>query len=55
LLIWGREDQIVPLQAGHLYNQAIEGSELAIFDDCGHRPEIEKRDEFISRVKNFLA
>ena len=55
LLIWGREDQIVPLGSGHIYNQSIAGSELAIFDDCGHRPEIEKRDEFISRVKNFLT
>ncbi len=55
LLIWGRQDQIVPLEAGHLYNQSIAGSELAVFDDCGHRPEIEKTGQFVSRVRDFLA
>ncbi len=55
LLVWGREDRIVPNSAGHIYNRSIVGSELATFDGCGHRPEIEKSREFISRVQSFLA
>lgn len=55
LIIWGRQDGIVPLSAGEIYQQAIPGSQLSIIDDCGHRPEVEKPDEFVTRVRQFLA
>lgn len=55
LIVWGRQDRIIPLSAGQAYNRAISGSELLVLDDCGHRPEIEKSSEFISRVRSFLA
>jgi pimeloyl-ACP methyl ester carboxylesterase len=55
LLIWGAEDKIVPIDAGHIYNKSIAGSELAALEGCGHRPEIEKSQEFIDRVQTFLA
>jgi pimeloyl-ACP methyl ester carboxylesterase len=55
LLIWGRQDQVVPLSAGEVYNRSIQGSDLVVFDDCGHRPEIENSREFSDRVKNFLS
>ena len=55
LIIWGRDDGIVPLSAGHLYNQAIAGSELAILENCGHRPEIEQKAHFVNRVRSFLS
>ena len=44
LIIWGRNDDVVPLSAGQAYNKAIPGSELVVFDNCGHRPEIEQTD-----------
>ena len=55
LLVWGEEDKIVPINAGHIYNRSIAGSELATLEGCGHRPEIEKSQEFIDRVQKFLA
>ena len=55
LIVWGREDRIVPLSAGEAYSRAIAGSELAVFDDCGHRPEIERTSEFVARVRAFLT
>ncbi len=55
LLIWGRQDQVVPLSAGQAYQNAIAGSELVVLEDCGHRPEIEKTAEFIEHVERFLA
>src|ERR1700730_15951061 len=42
LIIWGRQDAVVPLSAGEAYHKAIAGSKLAVLDQCGHRPEIEK-------------
>jgi pimeloyl-ACP methyl ester carboxylesterase len=55
LIVWGRDDTIVPLSAGHRYNQAITGSELAVFDECGHRPEIEQTPQFVNQLRGFLA
>jgi pimeloyl-ACP methyl ester carboxylesterase len=54
LIIWGRQDPIVPLSAGQLYHNSIPGSRLSIIDNCGHRPEVEKPDEFIRLVQEFL-
>ena len=55
LIVWGRQDAIVPLSAGEVYHEAIEGSRLAVLEDCGHRPEIEKSAEFIELVHRFLS
>lgn len=56
-IIWGREDATVPLSAAEAYRNALKNTEtrLAIFDQCGHRPEIEKSAEFIKLVREFLA
>ena len=55
LVVWGREDRIIPASAGWSYNRSIVGSELTTFEGCGHRPEIEKAEEFINRMQYFLT
>ncbi len=55
LLVWGKDDQIVPLSAADVYHESIEGSQLAILNNCGHRPELEKTEEFVDLVRKFLA
>ena len=55
LLAWGRQDAIVPLSAAEAYQAAIPGAELAVFDACGHHPEIEQADAFVQRVLAFLG
>ncbi len=55
LLIWGRQDAIVPLTAGEIYHRCIRGSRLVVFEQCGHRPEIEKLADFLRETQNFLA
>jgi pimeloyl-ACP methyl ester carboxylesterase len=55
LVVWGKEDTIVPLSAGQVYQESIKGSRLAVIDNCGHHPEIEKTEEFLGLVKEFLA
>jgi pimeloyl-ACP methyl ester carboxylesterase len=54
LIIWGREDKIVPPECGELYQQAIPGSRLEVIDRCGHCPQIEKPEEFSRLVLDFL-
>ena len=55
LIVWGRQDAIVPLSAGEVYQKAIQGSQLEVLDNCGHHPEIEKADEFTALVHRFLS
>ena len=55
LLIWGKQDPVVPLSTGELYHKRIAGSKLVTFDQCGHMPEIEKFGEFVKEVLNFLG
>ena len=55
LIAWGRDDPIIPLSAGQLYNESIKGSQLVVLDHCGHHPEVEKTDEFVRAVHGFLS
>lgn len=55
LLVWGREDRIVPVEAGELYRNAIAGAHLEIIDRCGHFPHLEKPVEFMRIASPFLA
>ena len=55
LIVWGRQDAIVPVSAAEVYHASIPGSQLVILDDCGHHPEVERSDEFVQRVQAFLA
>jgi pimeloyl-ACP methyl ester carboxylesterase len=53
-LVWGREDTIIPLNAGQLYQRAIKGATATIMEQCGHMPEMEKPAEFVQIVLDFL-
>ena len=55
LIVWGREDKVVPMSAAGVYQKSIKGSKLVAIDGAGHRPEIEKSDQFIKEVQNFLG
>ena len=55
LLIWGREDRVVPLDAALIPLKAIPGARLHVFPKCGHWAQWEVADEFNSLVVNFLT
>lgn len=54
LIIWGRQDGLIPLSEGEKFNKGIAGSSLVIFDQCGHVPQFEKFPEFTKNVLEFL-
>lgn len=54
LILHGREDTRVPLERAEELHRGIRGSRLAVLDDCGHWPHVEKRAEFVAAVKEFL-
>ncbi len=55
LIIHGRQDMRLPLARAEELHQGIRGSQLAVLEDCGHWPHVEKRSEFVSAVKVFLG
>jgi pimeloyl-ACP methyl ester carboxylesterase len=55
MIIWGKQDKIVPVSAAHGFNEAIVGSDLVLLENCGHRPEVEQTSTFLERVQRFLA
>ena len=55
LLIWGMQDKIVPVSAAQVYTDSIPDSRLELIDGCGHQPEVERTDRFVSLVREFLS
>ena len=55
LVVWGKQDAVVPLECGELYQKALPNATLRSIDGCGHRPQIEKPQEFQTLVAEFLA
>ena len=54
LIIWGRQDGLVPLANGERFNKDIAGSKMVVIDECGHIPNTEKPGEFNAALLKFL-
>jgi len=54
LIIWGEDDQVVPVSVGRNFKRDIPGSELVILPKCGHIPPEEEAQETTRIVKEFL-
>jgi pimeloyl-ACP methyl ester carboxylesterase len=56
LIVWGRNDRVVPVPAALSYKKRIgENAELVIFDECGHVPQIERPVRFNRLLHRFLS
>jgi pimeloyl-ACP methyl ester carboxylesterase len=55
LILWGREDGVSNVATADRVHADIAGSQLVIFEGCGHLPQLERTEEFISAVRSFLA
>ena len=54
LIIWGKQDGLLKLADGERFNKEIAGSQLIVFDKCGHVPQVEKALDFNREVLKFL-
>ncbi len=54
LVLWGEEDEVVPLSVGRNFKRDIPHSELVVLPKCGHMPPEEEPDATIRVVKAFL-
>lgn len=55
LVVWGKQDSLLPMASGERYAAGIPGAKLVSFDQCGHVPPVEKTTEFVSAVEAFLG
>lgn len=54
LIIWGREDKIIPLENGERLQQAMKNSQLIVIERCGHDPPDERPKMLIKVIREFL-
>jgi pimeloyl-ACP methyl ester carboxylesterase len=55
LIVWGREDRIVPVACGEQYRRLLPHASLTVLDNCGHLPPVEHPDAFARLVLVFLG
>lgn len=55
LIVWGRQDRLIPLSHAFHALRAVHHAQLRVFDRCGHWPPYERPEEFNSAVREFLG
>jgi pimeloyl-ACP methyl ester carboxylesterase len=55
LVVWGRDDRLVPVVYAEEFGRRIEGSRVEIVDGCGHIPQLEQPERTFALVSEFLA
>lgn len=54
LILWGREDNWIPLERGEALHRLIPGSEIRVIEGAGHLVIEEKPDELVREILEFL-
>jgi len=54
LLLWGRQDRVVPTWVGERLSRELPEARLEIVDECGHMPQEEKPAESLERFRTFF-
>lgn len=55
LVVWGRQDRIVPLECGERYAKALAQARLEIVEGAGHFVEMEKPEALAALVTRFVT
>lgn len=55
LIVWGREDRILPVVCGEQYRRLLPAARLHVLERCGHVPPVEQPDAFARLVLEFLG
>ena len=54
LVLWGDQDQLIPLAAGRKLSSLIKNSKLVIFNNCGHLPQEEMPARVVDEITQFV-
>lgn len=55
LVMWGRDDNLVPVSGAQKFADAIEGAQLIVYDNVGHLPQEENAVQSIEDVRAFMT
>lgn len=55
LVLWGRQDKLIPLAVASEFTSRISGARLIVYDDLGHVPHEEDPARTVRDVQQFLA
>ncbi|MGH7317684.1 MAG: alpha/beta fold hydrolase, partial [Candidatus Rokuibacteriota bacterium] len=55
LIVWGREDRIVPVGVGEQYARALPKSRLTVVDGAGHFLDMEQPEALAKLIVQFAA
>jgi pimeloyl-ACP methyl ester carboxylesterase len=55
LVVWGREDHMVPLAHAEAYAEGIPNARLEVLDGVGHSPHLEQPEQTARLVGDFMA
>jgi pimeloyl-ACP methyl ester carboxylesterase len=55
LLVWGKDDNLVPVKDADEFERLIPDARKVIFEDTGHVPMLERPSTFNDLVVEFLA
>lgn len=55
LVVWGRQDRIVPLECGERYVKGLRRARLAVVERAGHFAEMEQPDVVGKLITEFAA
>jgi pimeloyl-ACP methyl ester carboxylesterase len=54
LIIWGENDEWIPLESGHKFKRDLPNSILVVLPQCGHVPQEEKPEETAGIIIDFI-
>ncbi|MFA5938056.1 MAG: alpha/beta hydrolase [Sinimarinibacterium sp.] len=55
LILWGRQDRLIPPALGERFGRDIAGSQLVVFDHLGHVPHEEDPQATLAAARDFLS
>ena len=55
LILWGEQDEVVPLECAEIYKDALSQATLTVVPDCGHEVELEWPERLLGAVSSFLG
>jgi pimeloyl-ACP methyl ester carboxylesterase len=54
VIIWGENDEWIPLESGHNFKRDLSNSKLVILPECGHIPQEEKPEQTAQIMIDFI-
>ena len=54
LILWGKQDRILPVRSAQLFASALPCADLHLFPNCGHAPHLEYPDETAACIERWI-